>query len=153
MKKYKFKDFIIFLLVVNLSVILIFLGAVFLLQNNEISDSSAADNNCCEGPNCENYNGDYVAGYNACVRGECAKCSGGTKGGCNKNRLCEAGENHNNCPSDCDQGGFSELGIGASCNVYEREKGWDQCKGSEGLKCVGCPPGTANSGTKWFVYN
>lgn len=157
-KKISIKNFIFFLFIFNLSVILIFIGLDLLSRDIDVQDSSAADNNCCEGPNCENYNGDFVAGYNACVKGECAKCAGGAKGGCNKNRICEAGENDKNCPSDCDKGGFSELGIGASCNVYERDKGWDQCKGSEGLKCVGCPPGTANSGpnglctTKYSSY-
>jgi hypothetical protein len=65
-------------------------------------DSFAADNNCCEGTNCANYNGDWGAGYTACVNGQCSKCQGG--GPICGNGSCQTGENSTTCPTDCTGG-------------------------------------------------
>ncbi|MBN1915525.1 fibronectin type III domain-containing protein [Candidatus Dojkabacteria bacterium] len=62
----------------------------------------AVGNNCCSDDICSNYGGDWVAGYNACASGGCSKCQVSARCG---NKICESGENHGNCPSDCNQHG------------------------------------------------
>lgn len=98
-----------------------------------------ADNNCCSMPNCDNYGGDWSAGYYACEAGECAQCEGGATG-CNNNDACDAGELDTNCPNDCDSRGFSEYKVeGHTCNPAQNDQGEDQCDLDLGLTCVTCP--------------
>lgn len=139
------REFIVFILVSNLVAISLFAAFTLLQEDSSVDDSSAADNNCCIGPDCSNYGGDFVAGFEACSRGECDKCASGSQS-CDNDRFCDPGEQHLNCPSDCDEGGFSELGVGSACDPLARQDGRDQCQGSGGFKCVGCPEQYNNSG-------
>lgn len=138
--------FITFILVSNLVIAMLFASFTLLTQDASVDDSSAlADNSCCADSECTNFNGNWRAGFDACVRGECDKCAGGQQS-CDNDRRCEAGETHLSCASDCDEGGFSEFGIGSSCDPSQRNDGRDQCKGSEGFKCVQCPEIYVNTG-------
>lgn len=134
-------------------VVLLMLGFYLLFtaqEDQSVSDSSAADNNCCADEACSNYNGDFEAGYYACERGECSKCTGGASGSCDKDLKCEAGENHNNCSSDCDDKGFSQLAEGAVCDPFSSTKGVDQCNTSAGVRCTVCPSSKVAVGTTGF---
>jgi hypothetical protein len=103
----KFFTFILLILVLVLAGIT---GYVALNLGESPIDFSVADNNCCEGDNCANYNGDWGAGYTACVNGQCSKCQGG--GPICGNGSCQTGEDHNTCPTDCpaSNGGTTQNG-------------------------------------------
>lgn len=128
--------------------IVVLLGFFLLITANEdqsIDDSSAAENNCCADEACSNYNGDFNAGYFACVNGECDKCAGGSRGECNENFICGPGENHVNCPIDCDVKGFSELPTDEICKPFISTEGNGQCDEDVNLRCVICPEAEINN--------
>src|SRR5687768_10023773 len=116
-----FQVILLFALVV-LSGSAIYLGLRAANTDTSVDDSSAAENNCCTTPGCPNYNGDWVAGYEACLRGECTQCAGGGIA-CNQNKICQSGENEGNCPSDCDNAGYSQLDTeGVVCDPGQTDR-------------------------------
>lgn len=146
-------QFLLGITIVVLGGVALFIGLRTISQDTSVDDSAAAENNCCSLPDCANYGGDWVAGYEACQKGECSRCEGGAQT-CNQDDRCDAGENETNCPNDCDSGGFSQIKReGATCNPRQFDNGLGMCDERLGLSCVSCPADSNSSGAAFCTSN
>lgn len=148
------RGFLLVLLGVLLMLIGIMIFFTIKLRNEDNGstgfDFSVTENSCCTQPNCPEYGGNWEQGFYACMNKQCAKCNVSATCG---NNVCEPGETHQNCASDCDTSGFSQLPAGRQCAPALTNGQFNQCNESQNLQCVTCPVNSRSNANQGFCSN